>query len=78
MNNELLRKFLEARTLMDSRAEMKDSENTKRSRKETTTVDATPEVEGGVGAIIASKPPKKAVMKFLQEEINRLMDEESD
>jgi hypothetical protein len=76
MNNQLLRKFLEARTLMDSRAEMADAP--KKSSKETTTVDATPGVEGGVGAIIASKPPKKAVMKFLQEEINRLMDEDSD
>ena len=76
MNNQLLRKFLETRTLMDSRAEMVDAP--KQSRKETTTVDATPGIEGGVAAIIASKPPKKAVMKFLQEEINRLMDEDSD
>lgn len=77
MSSDLVRKFLEARTLIDSHAEQ-DGAGAK-GKKETTTVDARNSAPmSGVQSIIDSKPSKKVVMNFLKEEIARLMDEDSD
>ena len=70
--NDLVRKFLAANKPVDTNPEPAPKGKPKRN------VVQKPEEDTTVNTIIQTKPPKKAVMDFLRDEITRLMDEDSD
>ena len=71
--NDLLKRFLDTRALIDSQPVVKPE-----VKKDTTNVVSTATPLSGVRHIISTKPKKKVVIEFLRGEVEKLIDDSSD
>lgn len=66
-NNDLLKRFLNARSLIDSQPVTKSEKETYVSNAQVAT--------SGLKNIIATKPKNKVVIEFLRQEVAKLIDD---